>query len=1259
MSTAEELLNAEMASADQAALTKAFNDAKRNDVKGLLKAQGEGRIYEYMDKWIPRDVKRRLSEERKKAPKLHTRRFNHAGKRAPLKRVTKNGSRNNGTVELSDACLSAFLAKEKAGGGGLSRGQVVTKQLAPQMAPRSSDGNTKKILEENKLLSQLTSSNIQDNLVTSNDNTNTKISSSRLSAAQETATTISTPSLLNNRENICPTSIQSEIKSNNATTSFKALRTNLKPIHGGKSNTRDPLSLRASSTNQNNMKVGTSTGHVGNRGAAAETRVHLQKVDKSSPSLSTSFNVRCTGSSDPAYFTDSENGKQKSHIGGVQLRPVRPRQELPTTIRSLGPKASPQRFPVSPEIATTPAPIVASLSTSSNSHNTTGACSIPRDDDNNAIRCDTVNVEKKFEAVVVSPVENKEKMKEAVPNSITSPPSETNNPEKKGNMKENASSSIMSSPQSSEKTNLETIGAVAPPPSSLKKEVSISTTGSFCDGLSKELEVAKHRTTSIQDDTVLRVEILPPPSFTLTPVTQDHMTTSAIRANNTSDHLFGHELNKVTEYSSEIEDVVVVAAGMKSLPTIEEDRTPTSSTPPLSGSDEPSRVLGGVTKYTTNIEDVVKAIDPKPSTAASLSSSSENTESAFIEYSEETGSTTKLGRLHAFFGNLFPFRKKKESSSKRGEMSSSLPSITNSSAAAAQDPSSQVEQEHHELEGGATCAATSLGATEDITTTTVEEQQPSTASVASSTTTVNVSTSLKRSFRFGKKLKKMTKRRKKTMTNAAADVSAAVPGVIPTTGEFDSSSVSLKKRLAPFGRNKPKKRTKRCKTTKSDIGSSVTTTDIPDGKITTTTNNTEEDHSVATAGADGTTTTIPAPAAAHEKCVSSKKNRTLILCRDKKMKRMKTSLSNSEKDTTWPTDCPVTSAKAKSSNTTTKCITTTDTTSIGSLSASSARKATESGLNGKKMKGKQRDGTERLSAMKSTAKNAASSNGSLPTAAADNNTPSTCSPMTVANAKPTTTLKGSRKKNKTKQNMIKKKSSPGDNNSSKRPYTIQQLSSINLASLAENALSKFMGEAKPKEITPQQRVAREQAAFERSQQQYKALRLPPAGLLGLRQMKLSSSHASVPKDSGMALDKSSFRRRLGIERKVSSKHHCNTEMFCEVQARMWHGHDKYDTGSSVWATQYIFLKLTEGVLWMGKAGAVMKEVALISKTCSNLSDIQYVEDDEDGKKGYVLVTIDDSGSCNGGRRKRYIQLCARTDKETKELHQLLSLSNGC
>ncbi len=1202
MSTAEELLDAEVAAADQAALAKGFDDAKRNDVKGLLKAQGEGRIYEYMDKWIPRDVKRRLSEERKKAPKLHARRFNHAGKRAPLKRVTKNGRRSNGicSVELSEASVSAFLAKKKAGGG-LSRGQVVTRNSASQMAPRSTDGNTKKILEENKLPRQLTSSNIQDNLVTTaNDNTDTKISSSRLSA-QETAT-MSTPSFLNNTENICPTSIQSGTKGN-ATTSFSALRTNLKPIHGGRSSTRDPLSLRASSTNQNNVKVGTSSEHLGSR-EAAETYMHLRKVDKSSPSLSTPSSVRCTGASDPASFTDSENEKQKSFIGGVKLRPVRVRQELPT-VRSLGPKASPQRFPVSPEIATTPAQIVIAFPTSSNPHST-GASSIPRDNNNN-IRCDAASVEK-FEVVVVSPVEKKGKMKEAASSSIVLPPSSETSLEKKGDVKKNVSSSIMSPPSS--ETSLEKKGAVAPL-SSLKKEVSASTTGPVGDDLSKELEMANDRT-SIQDDVVPGMEL--PPSLTSTPLTQDHMTTSPIRANNTND-LLGHEL-KVTEYSPEIEDAA--AAGVKPLltplPTKEEDRTPSASTP-LSGS-EPSHILGGMAKYTTNIEGVVEAIDPKPTTAASLSSS-ENTDDAFIENSEETG-TTKLGRLHTFFGRLFRSGKKKELSSKRRKINS--PSTTNSSAA--QEPSSQVEQEHHDVEE-ATCA-TSLRAT-DITTV----EQPPTASVAS--TTLNVSTSLIRSLRFGKKLKKMTKR-KNTTTNV--DVPTAAPGVVPTA-ETDSSSASLKRPLK-LGGKKLKKTTKRRKTKSSGSEeiSSVMTTDLLDGKATT--NNTEEDHS-ATTGA-----TIVA--AAHYKSLPSKKKKALIFGRDKnkKMKRMKTSVSNSEGEI-WPTDCCASSAKAKSSNNT-EC-TTTDATSIESSSESTMR--TGSGLNGKKkdvkMKGK-RDGGERQSAIKPTAKNAASANGSLPTAAADN-TSSTCLTLVANSKSASTTLKESRKKKKkkTKRNMKKKSSD------SKLPSTVQQFSSISLASLAENALSKFMGEAKPKEITPQERVAREQAAFQRSQQQHEALRLPPAGLLGLRQMKLSSPQASVPKDSAMALDKYSFRRRLGIERKAS-KHHCSTEMFCEVKARMWYGHDEDGTGSSVWATQYAFLKLTEGVLWMGKAGAVMKEVALISKTCT-LSHILYVED-EDGK-GCVLVIIDDSGSCDGGRKRHTIQICASTDKETKELHQLL------
>ncbi len=1222
--SAEELLNAQVAAADQAALTKAFNAAKRDDVKGLLKAQKEGRTYEYMDKWIPRDVKKRLSEERKKAPKLRARRVNHAGKRVPQKQATKSGGHSNGgmsSIKLSGASLSAFLAKEKT--GNLSRGQAVARDSASQMSPCSMDVNTKgtkKTLVENKLPCQQIS-NIKANLVTTtNDSTNTKISSSK-SSAKETPTVSSTPSSLNNRENICPTSIQSGAKGNATTASLSSLRTNLKPIRDKKSSTtKDPLSsLKARSTHQNNRKVGGTSSEWSGSKEVTETLTRLRKVDKSSPYLSsTPSNIKGTGAADPTSVTDCENGKQQSFIGGVKLRPVKSRQELPP-VRSFGPKASPQRF----------------------SHST-GASSIPGGDKKN-VRCGALSSAKNVEAVV-SPVKKKEivsssiisppplktslgkveanvpppslkkeevrsknveavvspvKKKEVVSSSIISPPPlETSlgniganvpplsfkkevrsknleavvSPAKK---KEVVSSSIISPPPL--ETSLGKIEANVPPLSSFKKEDSGASIEESPIGndVSKELEMAKYKT-STQDDVTPRVKL---PPLTSTLLTQDHTTTSPMRVNN--------------EIIPDIEDAAAAEPLLTPLETkAEKDRTLSASTPlNRSGPIEELEV----TKYTINIEDVIATIDPK-STAASFSSS-ENTEDALVENNEEMG-TTKLGRLSTFFGRLFRFGKKKKVSSKHDEISS--PSTTNSSAV--QESSSQ---EHDEIEK-TTCST-------DITTTV---EQPSVE-----TTTHYASGSLKRSLRAGKKMKKTAKRRKTTMANTDE----------PTT-ETDSSS-KLLKRMWLFGGKKMKKSTKRRKIKLScSEEMSVTATADLRGEKTTTTNDEE----------DPTATTFAA-AAPHEKSLHSKKKKHIFIFgkSDKKIRKVK--VSNIEEEKTWSTDCCA-SAKEKSTTTTT------DATSIvqHSSSAASITKTAPSKLNGKKndlkMKRKRGDGGKKQSAVKPIAKKAVAQATNIPLSidAADN-TPSTClvlssGSMSAATLKP-------KKKKKTKRSVKKSLDS-------KLTSTVQQLSSIKLASIAENALSKFMGEAKPKKITTRERIAREQAAFERSQQHYQALRLPPAGLLGLRHMRIASPQISAQKDSAMALNKSSFRRRVGIERRVS-KHHCNTEMFCEVHVRMWHGHED-DASSSVWATQYAFLKLTEGVLWMGKAGAVMKEVALISKTCT-LSHIQYVED-EDGKE-CVLVIIDDLGSCNG--YKRYIQLCASTNEETKEFHHLLCLSNGC
>ncbi len=1190
--SAEELLNAQVAAADQAALTKAFNAAKRDDVKGLLKAQKEGRTYEYMDKWIPSDVKKRLSEERKKAPKLRARRVNHAGKRAPQKQATKSGGRSNGgtsSIELSDASLSAFLANEKT--GNLSRGQAVARDSASQISPCSMDSNTKKnkkTLVENKLPCQHIPS-IKANLVTTtNDITNTKISSSK-SSAKETPTVSSTPSSLNDRENIRPTSIRSGTKGNATTTSLSSLRANLKPIRDEKSSTtRDPLSsLKARSTHQNNRKVGGTASECSGSKEVTETLTRLRKVDKSSPySSSTPSIIKGTGAADPKSVTDGENGKQQSFIGDVKLRPVKSRQELPP-ISSFGPKASPQSF----------------------SHST-GASSIPGDDKKNA-RCGAVSSAKNLQTMV-SPV----KKKVIVSSSIISPPPlktslgkvEANipplssfkkeevrsknfeavvSPAKK---KEVVSSSIISPPPL--KTSLGKVEANVPPLSSFKKEDSGASIEELPIGedVSKELEMAKYKT-SIQDYVIPRVKL---PPLTSTPLTQDFTTTSPMRVNNVNE-LLENKL-KVTEIIPDIEDAAAAKPLLTPLETkAEKDRTPSASTP-LDRS-EPIEELE-VTKYTTNIEDVVATIDPK-STAASLSSS-ENTEDAVVENNEEVG-TTKLGRLSTFFGKLFRFGKKKKVSSKHDEIRS--PSTTNSSAA--QESSSQ---EHDEFEE-TTCAS-------DITTTVEQPSVEITAHYASG------------SLRSGKKIKKTAKRRKTTI--ADTDKPATASGVAPTT-ETGSSSKSLK-RMWLFGSKKMKKSTKRrkIKLSCSEEMSVTATTDLRNEPTSTT--NDEEDPSA----------TIFAATAPHDKSLHSKKKKIFIFGRsDKKPPKVK--VSSSEEEKTWSTDCCA-SAKGKSTTTTT------DATSVvqHSSSAASIAKTVPSKLNGKKndlkMKRKRGDGGEKQSAVKPIAKKAVASATNVPLSIDTvDNTSSTClilssRPMSAA------TLK-SKKKKKAKRNVKKSLDS-------KLTSTVQQLSSIKLASIAENALSKFMGEAKPKEITTQERISREQAAFERSQKQHQALRLPPAGLLGLRHMKIASPQASAQKDSAMALKKSSFRRRVGIERRAS-KHHCSTEMFCEVHVRMWYGHED-DAGSSVWATQYAFLKLTEGVLWMGKAGAVMKEVALISKTCT-LSHIQYVED-EDGKE-CVLVIIDDSGSCNG--YKRYIQLCASTNEETKGFHQLLYLSNRC
>ncbi len=1194
--TAEELLDAEVAAADQAALTKAFNDAKRNDVKGLLKAQREGRTYEYMDKWIPSDVKRRLSEERKKAPKLHARRFNHAGKRVPQKRTTKNGGHSNGmsSIELSEASLSAFLAKEKT--GSLSRGRAVTRDSATPKPPRSTGDNTRNVvLEENKKPRQLIS-NIQDNLrTTTKDNTDTKKVSSSKSSAKETATMSPTTSVLkNNRENISPTTSITSGTKEKTTTSYGAMRANLKPIHGERSTNRDPL-IRASSNNtdQKNVKVGTSSVQPGNR-VAAETRVNLCKVDKSSTSLSISSSIKCTEAAEPKNSIDSENRKHQSFIGGVKLRPVKARQELPP-VRKLGPKVSSQSFSVSPEIATAPAQSVVTTATSSSSKclGTGAASSIP--EDNNNARCDAAEVVKEFEAAN-SPVEKKEEMKEIV-SSPTMPR------------------------QSSETTRLKKIGAVVPP-SSVKKEVSVSIAGPKAGGdVSGELEMAKYKT-SIQDGVVAqRVEL--PPLTSMTPsLTQDHIAKkSPLKANNSARELLDHKL-RVTEYSPEIQDTVA-AAEMKPplltpLPAKEEDGIPSTSNTLLTGS-EPSEELG-VTEYTSNIKDVFTEINPEPN-IASLSIGEKAEDCAFVENSEETSTTTtKPGRVRTFFGKLLsPFRTK-EKLSKYDEISN--PSTFPTNYSAAQESLTQVEQEeHHEIEEEEPISTMNFRTATDTTITTVEEEPPEeeedkvfnadppTAPVTS--TTHYASKSLKRPFRFGKRLKKIAKRRKKTKSLSS-----------------DNEDIS---------------------------NSSVTSTDLlPDnGKITT---NVEEDPS--------TGSTSFGTMAAHHKSSSKKKKAFNIFGRNKN-KRMKiTTMSNVGGDEICLS--PIgSSASAEEKPNSTTTIDTPPSIAQRSTSASTKTMASALELNGKKkrmngvMKGKQHGDESQLVINNPTAKKAAVmavGNVSSSKAASDHTTSNHFS-TSVGDSKNATVI--SRKDKKTKRNAKnakeKNKKNKKSSNSSRLASTVQQLSSINLAGIAENALSKFMGEAKPKEVTTQDRIAREQAAFERSkQQQYEALRLPPAGLLGLRHMKVASPQASTHKDSAMALNKSSFRRRVGIERRAS-KHQCNTEMFCEVSARIWCGHE-YDACSSVSSTQYAFLKLTEGILWMGKAGAVMKEVALISKTCT-LSTIQHIENE--GGKECVLIIINDPGCGSLNENKRYIQLCASTNEETKDFYQLLSLSNGC
>ncbi len=1285
--SAEELLKAQVAAADQAALTKAFNAAKRDDVKGLMKAQKEGRTYEYMEKWIPPDVKRRLSEERKKAPKLRPRRVNRAGNRAPQKQAAKSGGRrNDGTspVELSEASLLAFLANEKT--GKLSPAQALARDSASQVSPYSMDGNTKKqqrTLVENKLPCQ--------------NRTNSKISSSK-SSAKEAPMVRATPSLLNDRENIHPTSIRSGAKGNNATTSLSSTKTNLKPIRNEKNSiTRDPLSsLKARRTDQNNRNVASTSNEWSGSKEVTETRTNLRKVDKSSPYLSsTPSNTKEAKAVDPTSVTDGDDGKYPSFIGGVKLRPVKSVKEL-SPVRSSGPKTSPQSFSQS-----------------------TGASSIPGKDKKN-VRCGAVSRSKNFEAVA-SPVKKKEivsspsissphlktsveeveatvvppltsfekkevksknfeavaslvKKKEIVSSPIISslplktsveeveatvvPPLISSfekkevksknfeavaSPKKKEIVSSPSISSlplktsveeveatvvppltsfekkevksknfeavaspvkkkeIVSSPSISSlplKTSVEEVEAtVVPPLTSFKKDSSASIEKSpIGDDGSKELEMAKYKT-SIQDDTTPRVKLSP---LTSTPLAQDHMPISSTKVKNTNE-LLENKL-KVTEIIPGIEDSAAEEQLLTPLlqTKAEKDKTPSAST--TLNISEPIEGLE-VTECTTNMEEnVVVTIDPK-FTAAPLSMS-ENIDNTEIENKKEMR-TTKLGRLSAFFGRLLRFGKQKKvpPSAERDEISN--PS-TNTNSSAAQDSSSQENDTVVETK-----------CTTDIANT--MEQTPSIE-----ITTHNASGSLK----SGKKRKKTAKRRKSTVDNESETAS----GVVPHTTETGSSSKS-RKRMWLFGGKKAAKQSAKKRKVKlmcsEDIGSITATTELRDGEMTTTTND-EEDPSA-----------IPFADAPHDASLHSKKKKKISVFNrsDKRRKVLKIREEGG-------------SAGCCSTNENSTTATTDVTTSDIQLSSSKATitKAASSKLIGKQndLKMKRGKGRENQSSVKPIAKKAVApaTNVPLPVDTAEN-TSSACIVFSSESTSAATTTLKSKKKRKMKQNV--KKSSK----IKKRTPTIQQLSSSKLASIAENALSKFLGEAKPKTITAQERIAREQAAFERTQQQHKAfLLLPPVGLLGLRHMKVASPQASVQKDSAMALNRQSFRRRVGIERRAS-KHHCITEMFCEVHVRMWYGHED-DASSSVWATQYAFLKLTEGVLWMGKAGAVMKEVALISKTCT-FSHIQYVED-EDGKE-CVLVIIDDSGSCNGS--KRYIQLCARTTEETNEFHQLLCLSNGC
>ncbi len=1235
--SAEELLKAQVAAADQAALTKAFNAAKRDDVKGLMKAQKEGRTYEYMEKWIPPDVKRRLSEERKKAPKLRPRRVNRAGNRAPQKQAAKSGGRrNDGTspVELSEASLLAFLANEKT--GKLSPAQALARDSASHVSPYSMDGNTKKqqrTLVENKLPCQ--------------NRTNSKISSSK-SSAKEAPMVRATPSLLNDRENIHPTSIRSGTKGNNATTSLSSTKTNLKPIRNEKNSiTRDPLSsLKARKTDQNNRNVASTSNEWSGSKEVTETRTNLRRVDKSSPYLSsTPSNTKEAKAVDPTSVTDGEDGKYPSFIGGVKLRPVKSVKEL-SPPRSSGPKTSPQSFSQS-----------------------TGASSIPGKDKKN-VRCGAVSRSKNFEAVA-SPVKKKEivsspsissphlktsveeveatvvppltsfekkevksknfeavaslvKKKEIVLSPIISslplktsveeveatvvPPliSSFEKKEVKSKNFEAVASpvkkkEIVSSPSISSlplKTSVEEVEAtVVPPLTSFKKDSSASIEKSpIGDDGSKELEMAKYKT-SIQDDTTPRVKLSP---LTSTPLAQDHMPISSTKVKNTNE-LLENKL-KVTEIIPGIEDSAAEEQLLTPLlqTKAEKDKTPSVST--TLNISEPIEGLE-VTECTTNMEEnVVVTIDPK-FTAAPLSMS-ENIDNTEIENKKEMR-TTKLGRLSAFFGRLLRFGKQKKvpPSAERDEISN--PS-TNTNSSAAQDSSSQENDTVVETK-----------CTTDIANT--MEQTPSIE-----ITTHNASGSLK----SGKKRKKTAKRRKSTVDNESETAS----GVVPHTTETDSSSKS-RKRMWLFGGKKAAKQSAKKRKVKfmcsEDIGSITATTELRDGEMTTTTND-EEDPSA-----------IPFADTPHDASLHSKKKKKISVFNrsDKRRKVLKIREEGG-------------SAGCCSTNENSTTATTDVTTSDIQLSSSKATitKAASSKLIGKQndLKMKRGKGRENQSSVKPIAKKAVTpaTNVPLPVDTAEN-TSSACIVLSSGSTSAATTTLKSKKKRKMKQNV--KKSSK----IKKRTSTIQQLSSSKLASIAENALSKFLGEAKPKTITAQERIAREQAAFERTQQQHKAfLLLPPVGLLGLRHMKVASPQASVQKDSAMALNRQSFRRRVGIERRAS-KHHCITEIFCEVHVRMWYGHED-DASSSVWATQYAFLKLTEGVLWMGKAGAVMKEVALISKTCT-FSHIQYVED-EDGKE-CVLVIIDDSGSCNGS--KRYIQLCARTTEETNEFHQLLCLSNGC